>query len=333
MNHLIFLFVDHFEPDGPDPIREWTRQYPPLAGLYTDADGRHPRHTWFVEGNDPAVPAELAPLVRGGFGEIEFHLHHSHDDAASLRRLIEARKQVFHNAGALITATGQDTYGLIHGKWSLDNSRGPNCCGVNNELQVLRDTGCYADFTFPAWGRMNPRKRNSIYYAQDDPTRPKSYDDGVEVQVGRDPCGDLMLLQGPGNRSGIPEPIGRIAPLRALLEKCFLTCSITYTSLPTPSRTDRWVRAHVHVAGRPEWTFVKVHTHGARPRNFPAYFGKPAEAMFAHLEARYNDGRAWQLHYATAREAYNMVKAAEAGKEGNPSDYRDFLMTPYRNAT
>jgi hypothetical protein len=28
----------------------------------------------------------------------------------------------------------------------------------------------------------------------------------------------------------------------------------------------------------------------------------------------------------TAREAYNVVKAAEDGREGNPEDFRDFLI-------
>ena len=30
----------------------------------------------------------------------------------------------------------------------------------------------------------------------------------------------------------------------------------------------------------------------------------------------------------TAREAYNIVKAAEAGRSGNPNDYRDFELAP-----
>ncbi len=37
------------------------------------------------------------------------------------------------------------------------------------------------------------------------------------------------------------------------------------------------------------------------------------------------------LHYVTAREAYNIVKAAEAGKSGDPNDYRDFEIPPPAN--
>jgi hypothetical protein len=35
----------------------------------------------------------------------------------------------------------------------------------------------------------------------------------------------------------------------------------------------------------------------------------------------------FHFHYVTARELVNIVHAAEAGKEGNPGDYRDFLYT------
>ena len=34
------------------------------------------------------------------------------------------------------------------------------------------------------------------------------------------------------------------------------------------------------------------------------------------------------LHYVTTREAYNIAKAAEAGKSGNPNDYRDYIIPP-----
>ena len=47
--------------------------------------------------------------------------------------------------------TGEVGYGFIHGNWALDNSRPDGrMCGVDNELDVLRETGCYADFTLPS---------------------------------------------------------------------------------------------------------------------------------------------------------------------------------------
>ena len=35
-----------------------------------------------------------------------------------------------------------------------------------------------------------------------------------------------------------------------------------------------------------------------------------------------------KLHYVTAREVFNLVKAAEAGKSGDPNPFRDFVLPP-----
>jgi len=333
VRHLIFIFADHFEPRAPETIRAWRKAYPEVAKKFADAGGGNPRHTWFYDGEDPAVLDALGELCRMRLGEIEVHLHHSRDTAESLRAKLEKRKEIYARHGALVAGGpgAACAFGFIHGKWSLANSRGDEHCGVNNELAVLREAGCYADFTFPAWGRMQPSRRCSIYYASADPERPKSYDMGADVQVGVKPSGDLMIFEGPGRLSGVPRSIGRIQPLARLADRLLLTCAVEAHLPPWPGRVDRWVKADVHVQGRPEWVFVKVHMHGARPENFSAYFGAWAGKLHERLGMRYNDGSAWRLHYATAREAYNLVKAAEAGKNGDPESYRDFLLPPYLN--
>lgn len=331
--HLIFVFADHFEPRQPEQMAAWVRGYPTMAERPVDADGCPPRHTWFYDGDDPEVLDQLGGLARRGLGEIELHLHHGHDTAESLTDRIEQVKARFAQHGALVCVGDpqRTAYGITHGKWGLCNSRGPRHCGVNGELAVLRRTGCYADFTFPAWGRMNPRKRNSIYYAADNPDRPKAYDDGIDVEVGREPTGDLMIFQGPGDMSGLPARVARRTWLRDLLWWVWLFTDVTDLAPATPRRVDGWVRRHVHVRGRGEWTFVKVQTHGARAHAFDACFGERAAALHSYLAERYNDGDAWRLHYATAREACNMVKAAERGKSGDPGQCRDFEIGPYQN--
>src|SRR6202043_585670 len=95
--------------------------------------------------------------------------------------------------------TGEVAYGFVHGNWALDNSRPDGrWCGVNNELDILRQTGCYADFTLPSYpSPTQTRKINSIYYATDDPARPKSHDRGINVGSAPRPANSLMLIQGP----------------------------------------------------------------------------------------------------------------------------------------
>ena len=63
------------------------------------------------------------------------------------------------------------------------------------------------------------------------------------------------------------------------------------------------------------------------------YVKSKDEGRYRDLIQRYNDGESWRLHFATAREAYNIVKAAEAGRERDPGRYRNFEIAPYRNTT
>ncbi len=78
--------------------------------------------------------------------------------------------------------------------------------------------------------------------------------------------------------------------------------------------------------GGPEWIFVKVHTHGTQERDMGTLLGAPMRRAFEYLGRRYNDGRQWKLHYVSAREAYNIVKAAEARLDGDPHQYRDHVI-------
>jgi mRNA-degrading endonuclease YafQ of YafQ-DinJ toxin-antitoxin module len=48
--------------------------------------------------------------------------------------------------------------------------------------------------------------------------------------------------------------------------------------------------------------------------------------LFTLLENDFNDGKAYQLHYMTAREMYNVVKALEEGGRGSPARYRDHAL-------
>ena len=52
--------------------------------------------------------------------------------------------------------------------------------------------------------------------------------------------------------------------------------------------------------------------------------------MYGFLEARYRDQSGYRLHYVTARELYNVIKAAEAWETGDPSQFKDFSIPPYR---
>jgi hypothetical protein len=73
------------------------------------------------------------------------------------------------------------------------------------------------------------------------------------------------------------------------------------------------------VAGRPDWRFVKLHTHGAQEANSAMLLGDPMRQFHAGLAdfARQNDW--FRYYYVTARELALLAKAAEAS-ETNPTN-------------
>src|SRR5262249_13334178 len=147
-----------------------------------DSDGRPPRHTFFfpIEEYEKAYVDALAGLCRAGFGEVEIHLHHDDDTPEGLRGKLLAFKETLVGHGLLSRHrhTGAVMYGFIHGNWALCNARpdGWNC-GVDHEIPILLETGCYADFTYPsAPSATQPPIINRIYYASDRLGGPRSQD-------------------------------------------------------------------------------------------------------------------------------------------------------------
>jgi len=332
----MFLAVDHYEPKfgGADSelamqrVTKWVEEYPRMAEGFPDADGRPPRYTWFFPYHEfePALLRKLSTLCADGWGEIEMHVHHG--DCArtpeALEGLLRECVDAYSELGVFVTLEEppRRTYGFIHGMWALDNAD-PRYCGVTNEFQLLAATGCYADFSLPAPGKLQPKQVNSIYYVHDDPESSKSHDRGVEVEVGRPPSGDLMLVPG-------PIAIDWRATVRRLYPRIDMG-EISETWLPDPARVKLWVDANVHVLGQDRWVFVKVFAHGAPDPSADVLVGEPMRRLHEHLAEHYNDGERFCLHYVTAREAYNIIKAAEAGKTGDPNDFRDFDIPPYAN--
>jgi phage gpG-like protein len=104
--------------------------------------------------------------------------------------------------------------------------------------------------------------------------------------------------------------------------------AVTAKDPATPSRIRNWVAQNIHVEGRPDWVFVKVHTHGAPETQAAALLGEPGRALHRELTTHYNDGVHWKLHYVTAREMYNVAQAAVDGRSGDPHTFRDFRLPP-----
>ena len=66
---------------------------------------------------------------------------------------------------------------------------------------------------------------------------------------------------------------------------------------------------------------MKLHTHGACEQNMGVLLGDSMDRMWTYLEAEYNDGQRYCLHYVTAYELFQVVKAAESGIVSEPSHF------------
>ena len=329
--HVLIAVCDHYEPKrgGASPekararVQQWVDQYPKQFDRFRDADGRPPRYSFFypIEEYEPEYLDLLSGLCRAGYGEVEVHYHHDNDTADNLRRELLGFKETLSGRHGLLSRdkqTGEVVYGFIHGNWALDNARSDGrWCGVNNELDVLRETGCYADFTLPsAPSETQTRTINSIYWAVDDPGRPKSHDSGVPVGTVPRPTNALLMIQGPLLLDWRTRKAGVIPKIEnSCLQK---------TQPPDMKRLHLWVRAGVTVATRPEWVFVKLHTHGVNEPNQDVLLGEPMVRFHEGLRDRAARDPLFRFHYVTAREMANLALAAEAGAPLSVGEARSF---------
>jgi hypothetical protein len=327
--HLLLSVCDHYEPlwggasarTGLARVERWTRDYPLLAEEHRDADGRPPRHTFFypAEQYRPELLDALGRLARAGLGEVELHLHHDGDSRDGLSERIRRALDDFAEHGHLSTdARGTRRYGFIHGNWCLANSRRDGrWCGVDAELAVLFETGCFADFTFPsAPDETQPRVVNQIYWPTGDLGRARAHERGVAARVGAVMRDRILIIEGPlclsrGGRFGVRLETG------ALSER----------DPATRERAEAWLRQRIHVVGRPNWVFVKLHTHGAPERQATAFLGGAGRALYRSLASECQRGEL-SLHFVTAREMFNIAMACMEGRAGDPGAYRDYLLPP-----
>jgi len=331
--HVLLCITDHYEPKAGKASREqgrarvehWVREYPRQFDRFRDADGRPPQYSFFfpIEEYEPEYLDALADLCRAGYGEVEVHLHHADDTPENLRGgLIAFRDLLVERHGLLCRdrRTGQTRYAFIHGNWGLCNSRPDGSwCGVDGEIPILLETGCYADFTFPsAPDPTQPPLVNRLYYAVDQPGRPRSHFQGWDIGRRDIPEPSLLLIQGPllldWNRL-------KFGVLPRIENAC-----LQATQPPSMERLDAWLRARVQVPGRPDWFFVKLHAHGAPENAHDILLGDPMVRFHEALARRAAANPNFHVHYVTAREMYNLAKAAEAGFQGTVAEARDYAL-------
>jgi len=308
--HLVVALADHFEPavsHGPERfvsraeqenrLKIWCHDYPAALDRFLDSDGFPFRHTYFwpAEQYDPDLVQRLAEHCHSGWGEIEIHLHHgvgSPDNAEHTRLVLENfRDALAHKHRCLSTIANSATprYAFVHGNWALANSAGNRNCGVDNELQILADTGCYADFTLPsAPNRAQVRKINSVYECNEPIGRRAAHSSGKNLRVGSSPRVFPLIIQGP-----------LLLAWHTARKRPYIENSAVANQMETTmERLVLWERAAIAVRGRPEWLFIKLHCHGMDPEDRDAMMGPPMQQFLRSLtDSSKNNG--YGLHFVT----------------------------------
>lgn len=347
---LIFALADHFEPgilpEAPGqaaPLHEqerrlerWCREYPQALTEFRDSDGYPFRHTFFypAEQYQQELIEGIAAHCQAGWGELEIHLHHgitAPDTSENTRHVLSEYRDTLVRHGCLSRwqGSGPPRYAFVHGNWALANSAQGRFCGVDDEMQILAETGCYADLTMPsAPSRAQVAKINSLYECVLPLQQRAPHRKGRNLRCGHAPQVFPLIVQGPllltlrKRRSALPRPVIENAELAG-------------ANPATSGRLRLWKQAAVCVQGRPDWIFIKLHCHGMDPRDEAAMFGPPMQRFLGELIAAARGDGACRLHFTTAREMVNIILAACDDQQGDPGKYRDYrfrLITPPKRA-
>jgi len=337
--HVVFTVANHFEPSWSsagnldlDTQRRRLDDYYKLARktgeAVRDHDGTKFRHTNFfpAEQYDRRLLEKLAQMQSEGLGEVEIHLHHgveAPDTAENLRgALIEFRDVLAdeHRCLSRFDKGGKPMYAFVHGNLALANSYGGKYCGVDNEMRILQETGCYVDMTLPSAPEMSQVAMiNQIYECG------LSLDEKIPHRTGRRVGASEIQPQLPLIFTGplVFNWTRRVKgfPVPRIDDGC-----LTSSQPMNLARLDRWLSANITVKNRPEWVFVKLYCHGFFDRDQPTCIGEQAAKFFGEVIEHGEKSGDYRVYFASAREAFNMVTAAIDGKRGSPGEFRDYRL-------
>lgn len=337
--HIIITVANHFEPGWSvngvlDHKSQMTRlkAYHKIASetgkAVRDVDGTKFRHTNFypAEQYHPEILDIMSEMQAEGLGEVEVHLHHGverPDTAGNLREtlvnfrdtLAEKHKCLSHVAGS-----SKPMYAFVHGNLALANSCDGRFCGVDNEMEILRDTGCYADMTLPsAPDQSQVAVINQIYECTLPMNEPAPHRLGMRAAANRKHAQLPLIFTGPlvfnwtRRIKGLPVP---------RIDDGALTANQPLNT----ARFNRWRSANVTVEGKSDWVFVKLYCHGFFDQDQSVCIGEDAKRFFGGIVEEAEKSAAFQVHFATAREAFNIALAAIDGKSGDPNDHRNYRL-------
>jgi hypothetical protein len=296
--------TDHWEPfwRGVDfatasaRVRSWRGKWPRIASQLKDSGGNRPKYSFFYpeEQYHPELISAVAEMTHDGIADVEVHIHHDGGDRADfIRRMTTFCRRLRDDHGLLRTVKGRTVFGFIHGNWALNNSLPEGrWCGLNDEIAILRELGCYADFTMPSGDSpTQARMLNTIYWCRDDIHKPKCYDKGDPVSCGGGTRPELLM---------IPGPLG--LRWRERLVPRMETGELAAYDPPSPYRVRRWLDLAPQLGSD---IFVKLYSHGIPEANSEALLNRDLLNVYrwvseaaSEREASVRFVSAWQMSRA-----------------------------------
>lgn len=337
--HIIFTIADHFEPSwsasgllGLDAqlrrLDDWMETARKTGEAVRDCEGTKFRHTNFYPAEQyfPEILDKMAQLQAEGLGETEIHLHHgvdAPDTAENLRQALTDFRDCLADRHKLLSrfdGRGAPKYAFVHGNLALANSCGGRFCGVDEEMQILAETGCYADMTLAsAPDESQVAMINKIYECGLPLTEKVPHRRGRSLEAGRNHTQLPVIFTGPlvfnwtRRIKGLPVP---------RLEDG----ALVHNQPMDLARFNRWKNANITVKGRTDWIFVKLYCHGFFNHDQSACVGEDAREFFGKIIENGEKTGDYKVYFASAREAANMVFAATDGKSGAPGEFRDYRL-------
>src|SRR5262249_34159743 len=155
------------------------------------------------------------------------------------------------------------------------------------------------------YSRAQVPRINAIYECGLPISEPSPHRKGPGLRVGRTPALPI-LLTGP---TILDWPAAKRWPPVPRIDDGVLDSKYGLSM----ARLERWIRAGISVDGRPNWLFIKLYGHAFFSGDQDVLVGPAAQRFFSGLCEFGEETGQFKVHFATAREAFNIAMAAVHG--------------------
>ena len=351
-DRVLYIHVDHFEPTSNS--RDYAVVDTVLQTMIKDIRRSSFNPSLFLKipatmtlrGDTPEfVPAPHAGMIMAHIKElsdlgcdIHQHIHHerwTHSELTGLEWLEPMSRGLTDDEmlRTFITKSIElyklyniptNDWGFVHGRWAL-NASDVRTCNITNEINILYNNGCVADFTMPA-GRALCNPPISGIYAIKPINQARCYDTGKIIHKG-----SRLLDNGVPFIMCYPSTNYFYISLDNLILKAGTTSKTYYHSVVADDNEKAPEDPRVIIQ---EWILcscvldrsiiIKTHAHSMRPsfwqdddgnliNNSPIFNYKQRERMYLLQEMCNENGV--DFMYITARDLIDFVRWIDKGEE------------------